>query len=211
MPKSKAKNWALIILVVFHLVGVVGILSPYSDFFAMLSPLNLLLTSGLLFWQQDEKEGKALRRFFIITIAIGFIAELIGVQTGFPFGEYTYGRALGPKLFGTPLVIGVNWFIVAMGARGVAEKLFRVRGFQIFGAALIMVAFDLLIEPVAIQIDFWTWAAGDIPIQNYFGWLGVGLVVQAIYFYWLPKSTNPLSTAVLLTQIVFFASLLLFL
>lgn len=210
MAKWRPIHHAALVLVVFHLVGLIGISSQYQSLFLRLTPFNLLLTTALLFWQQ-QTERKALRNFFIFTLLVGFIAEMIGVQTGFPFGDYQYGEALGPKLWGTPLVIGVNWFIVAMGARSLAERLFRLRGFQIFGAAVVMVGLDFLIEPVAIQIDFWTWSGGSIPWQNYAGWLGLGWIMQGAYFYWLPKAENPLALPVLGVQTLFFTALLLML
>lgn len=208
MAKWRSAQWAVFVLLVFHLVGFLGISSQYQSLFLRLTPFNLLLTAGLLFWQQLI-ERKALRNFFVFALLIGFIAEMIGVQTGFPFGDYQYGDALGPKVWGTPLVIGVNWFIVAIGARSLAERLFRIRAFQIFGAALLMVGLDFLIEPVAIQIDFWTWDGGSIPWQNYAGWLGLGLLMQGAYFYWIPKTKNPLALPVLGVQTLFFTALLL--
>ena len=205
MAWSKTRK-ALLILVVFHTVGILGLISPYQTFFASLTPINLFLTSALLFWNQ-ESEKKALNRFFAAALIIGFIAELLGIQTGFPFGHYSYGEALGPKLVGTPIIIGVNWFIVALGARSLAEILFNVRGFQIFGAAMLMVALDFLIEPVAMQLDYWSWEGDHIPIKNYLGWMGVGLLLQTVFFYWLPRFQNSLAIYVFFVEMAFFALL----
>lgn len=210
MGKERSYRIALAVLVIFHIVGVAGILSPWRETFVLLSPLNLMLTAGLIY-SQEQSSKKTVLRFFIVCLVIGFLAEFLGVQTGFPFGSYSYGSSLGPKLGGVPLVIGVNWFIVAIGAKELAIKLFRVRGFQIFGAALLMVALDFLIEPVAIQIDFWTWEGGNIPLSNYLGWVAVGFLLQFIWDYWMPKPMNPLAIPVLIVQSLFFITLLLFL
>ena len=38
--------------------------------------------------------------------------ELVGTKTGMLFGDYSYGKVLGPALQGVPLIIGINWFIM---------------------------------------------------------------------------------------------------
>ena len=206
---------AKILLVVLHLVGVLGILGFFEGFvdantFVRLSPFNLLLTASLLFVFVAVRAR--LFVFFLACLLIGFLAELIGVQTGLPFGEYTYGESLGPKWWGVPLVIGVNWFLVAVGS----QALLRLRTNDIWirtiGAALVMVGFDLLVEPVAIQIDFWHWSGGEIPLQNYAGWLLVGLIIQAVFAVVFKKEEanhrlNPMALPVLAVQLLFFAAL----
>jgi putative membrane protein len=206
---------AKILLVVLHLVGVLGILGFFEGFvdantFVRLSPFNLLLTASLLFVFVAVRTR--LFVFFLACLLIGFLAELIGVQTGLPFGEYTYGESLGPKWWGVPLVIGVNWFLVAVGS----QALLRLRTNDIWirtiGAALVMVGFDLLVEPVAIQIDFWHWSGGEIPLQNYAGWLLVGLIIQAVFAVVFKKEEanhrlNPMALPVLAVQLLFFAAL----
>jgi uncharacterized membrane protein len=41
-------------------------------------------------------------------------------------------------------------------------------------AALLMVALDVLIEPVAVALDFWQWENAVIPIQNFVMWFANG-------------------------------------
>ncbi|MFN2335752.1 MAG: carotenoid biosynthesis protein, partial [Bacteroidales bacterium] len=60
--------------------------------------------------------GKIPARQVILTgIAIAvtsFLIEAVGVNTGRIFGTYTYGKALGPALWNTPVIIGLNWFLL---------------------------------------------------------------------------------------------------
>ena len=74
-------------------------------------------------------------------------------------------------------------------------------------ASTAMVALDLLIEPVAIRLDFWTWAQGDVPVQNYLAWGGVSAVFFTLFFTLPVKRENPLARYVLLAQVLFFAGL----
>ena len=46
--------------------------------------------------------------------------------------------------------------------------------------ALLMVCFDLLMEPAAVKLNYWTWMNGDIPLQNYLVWFGLSFVFATI-------------------------------
>ena len=65
------------------------------------------------------------------------------------------------------------------GQPSLAEALDHPRLDTNISAALVMVGFDLLVEPVAMQIDFWYWRGG-IPSELW-GWFLVGLIIQAVF------------------------------
>ena len=160
-----------IFIVMFHLVGLYGFLnSDLEQLFIALVPYHLLLMLSLL----DISTGDFsfnFRAFAIIVYLAGFFIEVIGVNTGLVFGSYTYGEALGFKLFSTPLLIGVNWLILVY-CTGVFLEQFKIKSsffFSLLGA-LILLSLDFLIEPIAIRFDYWSWAGGKIPLQNYLGW-----------------------------------------
>ena len=48
----------------------------------------------------------------ILIFWTGILVEFLGVNYGLLFGEYSYGKNLGPKLFGVPFLIGMNWVIL---------------------------------------------------------------------------------------------------
>jgi uncharacterized membrane protein len=60
-----------------------------------------------------------------VTAAGGLAIEAVGVATGFPFGSYVYGDALGPKLLDVPLVVPLAWTWMAWPAWLVAGRLAR--------------------------------------------------------------------------------------
>src|SRR3954453_20380797 len=43
----------------------------------------------------------------------GFAAEVVGVHTGVPFGDYDYIGGLGPTLAGVPIAVGLAWMMMA--------------------------------------------------------------------------------------------------
>ena len=83
-----------------------------------------------------------------------------------------------PEWYNVPLIIGVNWFVLAIGARGCANRITQNTIFQVLCAALFMVGLDYFIEPVAMKYDFWDWSQNKVPLQNYFMWFLVSILMQ---------------------------------
>lgn len=79
-----------------------------------------------------------------------------------------------------PLVLGVNWIIVAWGSLSLSYMLlknlkiefssFRSKFLLIFLSSIFTVLFDIILEPVAINLGFWFWNEGKVPLQNYIAW-----------------------------------------
>jgi bisanhydrobacterioruberin hydratase len=205
---SLNKNYiAIALLAIFYLVGIFGLSNPqWQPLFLSLTPFNLLLTLGVFFWA-NESLNKNLILSFIITFIIGYGVEVAGVHTGVLFGIYQYGAALGYKLLDVPLLIGVNWFLLAIASRGIVEKISKNRYVQILLAALLMVFLDILIEPVAIQLDFWSWENNIIPLQNFVMWFLTALIIQLIISKLKPYLNIVICLAVYFTQLIFFGIL----
>jgi putative membrane protein len=199
-------NISIVILFIFHVVGVVGLFSDYQDLFLLLTPLNLLLSLGLFVWANNDFSIQ-FYKVTAILFALGFLVEVIGVSTGVLFGEYTYGATLGYKLFETPLMIGVNWILLSLASFGVSSFFLKKQLPIILLSSLLMVLMDVLIEPIAISLDFWTWALGDIPLQNYFMWFLVSLIMNALISFNRLKIDYRISFGLLLSQILFFTLL----
>mgnify|MGYP003542806071 FL=1 len=102
---------ATAIAVLFHTIGLTGLLFFDKTFFLAATPFNLLLSFALLVWTQQEKNIYFF--LFVFTcFVIGVAVEIIGINTGILFGDYTYGSALGSQVMNVPLLIGINWFII---------------------------------------------------------------------------------------------------
>jgi putative membrane protein len=186
-----------------HLVGVVGLSSDYQDLFLRLTPLNLLLSFGLFIWANNDFSIQ-FYKVMIILYSLGFLVEVIGVSTGVLFGEYTYGVTLGFKFLETPLMIGVNWILLSLASFGVSSFFLKKQLHIILLSSSLMVLMDVLIEPIAISLDFWTWALVDIPLQNYLMWFFVSLIMNALISFNRLKIDYRISFGLLLSQILFF-------
>ncbi|HSJ67948.1 MAG TPA: carotenoid biosynthesis protein [Anditalea sp.] len=195
------------IIAIFYLVGIIGMAVPaVRPYFQMLTPFHLLLSTVILLLFHKEWSTD----FYIfssLAFLIGFGAEVVGVQTGLIFGDYTYGTVLGPKVLGVPLMIGVNWFLLVYITGSLFNNYITNDIIAALMAALLMVLLDFLIEPVAIALDFWTWHSDDIPLENYIGWLGVAFLIQLIYRKMSFNKENSVAIFLLICLGIFFGIL----
>ncbi len=199
---------SIAVLVIFYLIGIVGILIPIHEDFIFLTPLNLLVSAFIVLGNHSAKD----LRFFIfgfICFIVGFGVEMAGVNYGFLFGNYQYGPVLGWKLFETPLIIGLNWLLLVYGSGMTVRYLFpKLVGIvRAFIAAAIMVGLDVLIEPVAIAYDFWSWDHETIPLSNYLGWFGVAFLLLLLFEVLTNRRSNKVAVALLTCQFMFFGIL----
>ena len=197
-------NLIIIILFIIHLVGGVALsIDSVKSIFLLLSPINLALTFGLLIWGNDDF---SINFFKVISVLflIGFFVEVIGVYSGLLFGEYHYGKTLGFQFFGVPLIIGVNWVLLVMSSFAVSSYFVSNSIFKVVLSSIIMVLLDLLIEPVAIRLDFWHWESDVIPLQNYIMWFLVAAIMNLILTFNQFKFNVKLGFGLLISQILFF-------
>ncbi len=203
-PKINRFNISLFVLVLFHAIGIGGTLLGDPSSFLRLTPMNLLLTLVLVFI--NHKEWKYWW-VFVVTFILGFLAEVLGVNTGFPFGEYSYGPVLGLKLWNTPLMIGVNWLILLYGANSIGSRVGLTPIVRALTSATLMVLLDYFIEPVAIRYDFWTWAEVHPPLANYLGWFGIAFLLSLVWQFSRIPLNRSFGIAVFITEWGFFATL----
>tara|TARA_B100001121_G_C18280307_1_gene430402 strand:+ start:90 stop:509 length:420 start_codon:yes stop_codon:yes gene_type:complete len=135
--------------------------------------------------------------------------EVLGVETGLLFGSYRYGQTLGIQYLNVPLIIGVNWFVIAIGARGCVNRITIKPSLKVLFASLLMVGLDFLIEPVAVKYDFWNWSQNTVPFQNYFMWFLVSIFMQGVLNKKGTLIPFSLGLTIFASQFIFFGVLLL--
>jgi putative membrane protein len=192
-------------IVLFHLVGLYGFLTPgLIPLFIKLVPFHLLLMMALLIVSCNELSLRFI--FFCAGVYFaGFLVEVLGVNTGLIFGSYSYGKTLGIKLWDTPLMIGVNWLILVYSTGVFLEKIkISNQLLTCFIGAAILVLLDILIEPIAIRFDYWSWSGDLIPLQNYIGWFIVSFIMFWFFTVMDIKKKNPSAIVLLVAQVAFF-------
>jgi len=116
--------------------------------------------------------------------SFGYAIEAIGVATGFPYGTFYYGDALGPRLAGiVPLLLPLSYAPLVIGAVAAAWGT-RLRLLHVLYATLLLVWMDAILDPGAASLGFWVWPGGGayygVPISNYAGWLLSGAIATTL-------------------------------
>jgi uncharacterized membrane protein len=170
----------------------------------------LLHVAGHLGWR------RALALFVVgSTVALG--SELLGTSTQLPFGEYHYTTLLGYRIFGlVPFPIPISWFYMIVGSLAITGRLLTARDdgatrwrWALVGGA-ILVAWDVSMDPAMVKTSHWVWGDGDLftrlalphwviafftkdvfygmPLSNWFGWYGTGVIISRIMLQIVPPT-----------------------
>ena len=202
---TKARNennitillWILIAIVatVNFLTGLIegGALNKSAPF------INVLCMTLFTFIHGIRKYGtKRMIVFFLFAFAISWSYETCSIRTGFPFGNYYYSDALGPKLWLVPLLIMPAYFSVCYLSWIIAHVLLdkfqaSLNKRMVFAvpliASFIMVMWDVSMDPLRATISkTWVWEDGGVyfgvPFKNFTGWfLCVYTILQTLAFY----------------------------
>ncbi|UCC92381.1 MAG: carotenoid biosynthesis protein [Thermoplasmata archaeon] len=203
------RDWLpLIIIYVIYGVGTVSHVNEGTRELMLAMTPGVLLFMGLFVMHPDFLD----RNWRLLLWALGiyimtFTLEATGVATGLVFGDYEYGDTLGWKALAVPVVIGFNWVLVVLGALTLTKRI--VSGplqVAVFTGAL-TTAFDFVMEPVAIALDYWTWTAVMPPLHNFVAWFVISFGVALTYEYLKLETRNTLYIHYFLVQLVFFAVL----
>ena len=120
--------------------------------------------------------------------------EAVGLATGFPYGRYTYGDVLGPRLLGVPFLVPLAWLMMAWPSWLLARRLTapvrdrRGAAARVVVAAAVFAAWDVVLDPQMVQAGYWTWVhprpglpgIGTVPLTNLAGWLLAGVLLMAL-------------------------------
>lgn len=119
---------------------------------------------------------------FVVVATLG--VERLGSTTGFPFGEYDYTGALEPTIGAVPLIVPLAWFAMGVPALEVGRLITGSRVAAVLVGAAALTAWDLFLDPQMVDNGYWEWAVDGayegIPLSNYLGWLGTGVVVLGV-------------------------------
>lgn len=163
------------------------------------TPLLILTNAAVLLAVFDDHRTRRLRWWCLGAWTVTVALEMTGVATGRVFGAYAYGPTLRGQVAGVPLLIGLNWTVLLLGALGIVSRFWLLvsgsaaqtqqpnnqksqttnqKLLTALGAAALLTAFDGVMEPVAVGLHYWAWASWPlIPTQNYAAWFGIALAL----------------------------------
>ena len=156
----------------------------------------------------------------LTVMAISYLVEAMGVQTGFPFGVYRYTDVLFLQLPGSvPLAVLFAWVLIIFSVYGWLrlEKQRLTIGRILIGASLATLL-DMEIEPVATHLEhYWEWLAPGhvnyygVPIMNFVAWFVIACVLLFLIDRILPGiAENSTRLVALVPRLLFGLSLFMF-
>jgi putative membrane protein len=188
-------------------VGIIGLSNSIThQLFSYLTPFILLLNLLFLLIFHSTKFSVNEILVYSTLFFFGYFIEVIGVNTGLVFGEYSYSYGLGIKIWNTPLMIGINWLLLSYIANSFTLKI-PYSFLRIIIAAFIMVFYDFILEQTAGFLNLWFWSGNEIPIQNYVAWFVIALLFQFSFVWADIKTNNLMAKPILIIQFLFFSIL----
>lgn len=153
-----------------------------------------------------------------IASALALGAELVGTSTGLPFGDYAYSGLLGYRIAGlVPFPIPLSWFYMLVGSLVIVARLSaaaddrRTRWLWSLGAGLLMLAWDVSMDPAMVKTGHWAWGGGSMfrdaglpgwlvaffthgafygmPLSNWFGWLLTATLIARVMLMIVPPTS----------------------
>ena len=162
--------------------------TPTWIYMALLPVLSLAL-----YWR-ELGPGRSLA-FLAVGSVIGASAELLGTQTGIPFGAYAYNEMLGAKIAGhVPWFIPPSWYALSIVCLDLARRFGFGRAGRVVATAVLMVVWDVSLDPAMnYAFPFWTYAIPEnptfwtdalffgMPLVNWGGWLLTSALIALAY------------------------------
>jgi bisanhydrobacterioruberin hydratase len=206
---KRTETIANYLLIAVHVAGGLGFVF-LDAWFWKLSWFSLALSTFIVLLY-SKQSIEAILLPFISAFGIGFIAEVIGVKTGFPFGHYFYGNAFGLKLFSVPVMIGVNWAILNYCSLQVLKQM-KIKNFWllIIGSALLMTGMDFLIEQICMYYNFWFFSPVKAGLANYSAWFVISVCISFFTLKSFTNHINSMAVKLFLYQLLFFIFLNLY-
>ncbi|HEX6315176.1 MAG TPA: carotenoid biosynthesis protein [Gemmatimonadaceae bacterium] len=148
----------------------------------------------------------------VTAATMSLVAELVGTSVALPFGDYSYSGLLGYRVMGlVPFPIPISWFYMLVGCLVIVVRMtarsttpWRVA----VGAGLLMVAWDLSLEPAMVNTGHWQWNSGamfqalpawvnafftrdafyGMPLSNWLGWFITAAVIARVMLLIIPAA-----------------------
>lgn len=154
---------------------------------------------------------------FVVLALFAALVEIAAIYTGIPYGHFGYSDHLGYKLFGVvPWTVSFAWPPSILAAYAMAANLFHSRSPRVVGTTLLLVVFDMVLDPGAVYLGFWqytdTGSFYGVPLSNFAGWFVSGLsgaiLLELVVSRFKPLLPVPIQLASSAVLIIFFWSCL---
>lgn len=160
-----------------------------NEYFSVIPMLLLAVPAYFALLKTNFRKGLL---FIAILSCYATAIEALSIQTSFPYGAFEYNAQLGYKIFDlVPWTVSFGWVPLVIGCFALSSWIFKKRSHQFFAGVLFLVVSDLIIDPGAVLMNFWTWTHPgmyySIPFSNYLGWILSSIIGGMLFFSIVPK------------------------
>ena len=192
----------LALYVLFIAGGLCNALNGYRPFMKVLMPIVFVVVAYAAFYLMYGLSMRNVGAALAVLLMI-FMSQASGASFGFPFGDYAFTSALGPKLLDVPLVIPFLWLGVLITSWCAVDRMLRYK--HVVVAAIVATAFDAVIEFAADSLDLWHWQGGMPTELNFISWFAVSyLGLSVLKRYATEKEPNPIVPHLLIVLLLYF-------
>ncbi len=127
-------------------------------------------------------------RVAVGVVLFAWVAQAIGVRSGYPFGHYRFTPALQPQVMDVPLLIPLMWLMMLPSAWAIAKLISRrvsgclARPLFVIISALAFTAWAFYLEPQMVQWGLLQWTSPGgyfgIPWISFLGWFLVSAIIS---------------------------------
>jgi len=165
------------------------------DLLRTLLPASLLLCHAAITLGARRAVG-----FILLAAGVGAAAEACSLSGASLFGAPYEYLGLGPKLLGLPAVVPMFWAVFIYTGYSLTTSFLRWLGWDkpcskaggarllaasVAADGLIVVAIDLILDPVMVRAGQWRWFVqggfGGVPSANFLGWFGVVALCTGLF------------------------------
>lgn len=188
----------------FYGVGLLLFMIPQTrPLFVHITALSIMLVLIAVFYHHKRWDLRTICLFVLVTVC-SFLIEERGVASGQLFGNYRYDSGLGIKLFHTPLIIGVNWLFLVYASSSIATRITNKALYKILLGAILMVAYDMVMELAAPPMNMWHFDSFYPPVENFVMWFVVSSLFHTLFVIFKIDTDNAPARVLFWIQILFF-------
>lgn len=198
----------------WNITGWLGSIMP-----ALTGPTMIFISLVAIYSTRKKDEdyftGFGFINWYFITVTCTVFVEWIGVHTGQVFGYYVYTDVVQPQIAGVPIAIGMSWAATCIGAAAIIQRIPFLEKQSIiiksFIVGFMMMLLDLLLEPVAVELNYWTWEYVMPGVKNYIAWWLIGFsFAYPLLLLLEERRVHTLAVHTYLGQILYFFLIIIF-
>lgn len=205
------KITAAILLIVGFFVGKVP-LTPQMSWVSSIAILGFAAPTLFAVYKAAVD-----RRIIVTLVGLSIFAlgiEATSILTGFPYSRFVYGDMIGGRVAGlVPWTVPFAWVPLVIGAPARLATLRKHPLFFLF-CGIYLMAIDLLLDPAAVKLGFWTYQYGsayyDVPLQNFGGWVMTGTLASIVWTFAFKRPVSGALISTLFLTCAFWSSVCFF-